>query len=292
MDSEVKILQAHFEELQKVVKEKDEIISKAELKEREISILAAERTRKELEAEFDLQIQRIEKELRIQNAAQIQANHQIVKKMQNEIEKHTKEKEDLSSKFSKLKEDFEETKTKLAEAEDQKRKMENTIQRSNQQTEKLLKETKRQLEDSEKSRQKEAAKLNAVINGLRKEHLGQYRHHHEYAHQPHVQFHLLDGGVGIHHAHACDDVDVERGLRQPRFGGVHNVEPIPAYGWTFMPAPEPIPCGWGAVAPEPIPCGWGAVAPEPMPADWVGPVAPPPIGAGGAAFAPCPIILI
>uniref|UniRef100_A0A914DB44 Uncharacterized protein n=1 Tax=Acrobeloides nanus TaxID=290746 RepID=A0A914DB44_9BILA len=78
MDSEVKILQAHFEELQKVVKEKDEIISKAELKEREISILAAERTRKELEAEFDLQIQRIEKELRIQNAAQIQANHQVV----------------------------------------------------------------------------------------------------------------------------------------------------------------------------------------------------------------------
>ena len=36
------------------------------------------RTRKELEAEFDLQIQRIEKELRIQNAAQIQANHQVV----------------------------------------------------------------------------------------------------------------------------------------------------------------------------------------------------------------------
>lgn len=53
--------------------------------------------------------------------------------MQNEIDRHLKDKESLNSELAKIKSDLEETRKNLESIETEKKRLENIVQRSNQQ---------------------------------------------------------------------------------------------------------------------------------------------------------------
>ena len=70
-------MRKEMKEVKREMALKDEKMNKRELREREIALVTEQRVRNEVQKEFDAEIEKIARELRIQNAAQIEANNHV-----------------------------------------------------------------------------------------------------------------------------------------------------------------------------------------------------------------------
>lgn len=79
----MKEMRLKMDMMRRDLESKQEKIGKRELKERELVIVTTEKVRRELEAEFALEIEKVKKELQLQNQAQIKANQQVRREPRN-----------------------------------------------------------------------------------------------------------------------------------------------------------------------------------------------------------------
>uniref|UniRef100_A0A915ECI7 Uncharacterized protein n=1 Tax=Ditylenchus dipsaci TaxID=166011 RepID=A0A915ECI7_9BILA len=168
-DLEMKEMRQKLDLMRRELDSKSEKIGRKELKERELIITTTNKVRKELELEFAEEIAKIQKELRIQNLAQVEANQQIVRKVQNDLQKKEKEKEAYKVEALKAVAEIESCQRSLRQYENEKKKFESVMLKSKQQSEKLVMDSRRQMEEIEKSKTKETGRLNEIVTAIKKE---------------------------------------------------------------------------------------------------------------------------
>uniref|UniRef100_A0AC35GWP4 Uncharacterized protein n=1 Tax=Panagrolaimus sp. PS1159 TaxID=55785 RepID=A0AC35GWP4_9BILA len=112
---------------------KDEKMNKRELREREIALITEQRVRKEVEKEFNTEIEKIAKELRIQNAAKIEANNHIINKLNKEILNHKTQIETTKLKLNETTEELLLLKKDNAMLEADKKRLEEHLNKASQQ---------------------------------------------------------------------------------------------------------------------------------------------------------------
>ncbi|KAH7730458.1 Protein T15B7.15 [Aphelenchoides avenae] len=169
MELEMKELRLKIDMMRRDLESKQEKIGKRELKERELVIVTTEKVRRELEAEFAQEIEKVKKELQLQNQAQIKANQQIVRKVQSDLVEKEKDREHLVIELGKTHGELDAYKKAKELLETEKKRLEMLVQKAGQQTERLLKDSKRQLEDSEKTRAKELQRHAEIESALKKQ---------------------------------------------------------------------------------------------------------------------------
>ena len=77
LELEMTEMQKLLESLRKELAAKEEKMNLREIREREIALVTEKKVREEVQKEFDSEIAKIAKQLQIQNAAQIEANHYV-----------------------------------------------------------------------------------------------------------------------------------------------------------------------------------------------------------------------
>ncbi|KAI1724437.1 hypothetical protein Ddc_05674 [Ditylenchus destructor] len=166
---ELKEMRQKLDVMRKELDSKSEKIGRRELKDRELVMVTTEKVRRELEVEFAEEIQKIQKELRIQNLAQVEANQQIVKKVQNDLLRREKEKEYYHIEMLKAQAECESLGKTLQQYEMEKKRFEGIAQKGKQQSEKMIADSKRQLDEMEKARTRETQRFADTMTAIKKE---------------------------------------------------------------------------------------------------------------------------
>lgn len=114
LELELKEAQQNMDKIQHELDEKNKLIGERELKQRELIIITTEklaffvhfwqffvfRVRKELEIEFAKEVEKIKKELQIQNRAVLEGNQHVVKKIKLQLKKTEEERDHNKSEVS------------------------------------------------------------------------------------------------------------------------------------------------------------------------------------------------
>ncbi|CEF61993.1 Hypothetical protein SRAE_1000026900 [Strongyloides ratti] len=169
MKLEMEGLYERIEEMKKVLDEKNEKISKKELKEREVAIITSDKVKKEMEIEYAEKIAKIKEELQVQNMAELCASNEIGRKLKDEIKNKNLEINVYQDEIKSLFERIETLEKTIENYEKEREKMKNQIAKVGSQTEKSIKEYKKLMEACEKSKTKEIQKRDKIINDLKKE---------------------------------------------------------------------------------------------------------------------------
>uniref|UniRef100_A0A0N5CDS7 GRIP domain-containing protein n=1 Tax=Strongyloides papillosus TaxID=174720 RepID=A0A0N5CDS7_STREA len=169
MKLEMEGLYERIEEMKKVLDEKNEKISKKELKEREVAVITSDKVKKEMEIEYAEKIAKIKEELQVQNMAELCASNEMGRKLKDEIKNKKLEIDVLKDDVKNLHERIEELEGTIENYEKEREKMKNQLTRVGLHTEKSIKEYKKMIEDSEKSKAKEIQKREKIIAELKKE---------------------------------------------------------------------------------------------------------------------------
>ncbi|KAE9548832.1 hypothetical protein FO519_007951 [Halicephalobus sp. NKZ332] len=93
LELEMTEMQKVVESLKKELSKKEEKMNLREIREREIALMTEKKVREQVQKEFDSEISKIARQLKIQNAAQIEANHHNLRKMT--LEKHSDQNQKL-----------------------------------------------------------------------------------------------------------------------------------------------------------------------------------------------------
>uniref|UniRef100_A0A7E4W9C7 Myosin_tail_1 domain-containing protein n=2 Tax=Panagrellus redivivus TaxID=6233 RepID=A0A7E4W9C7_PANRE len=171
MELELAEMRKTIDDLRQAVALRDEKINKRELREREIALVTEQKVRDEVQKEFQSEIAKISKELKLQNAVQVEANNAIMKKLNSKIEEEQRNLAETRLKAKETIEDLARAQKTIAVHEHDKKRLEEHLQKAKQQTDKLLRESKKHLEDSEKLRLKDLARHNENANAMRAENL-------------------------------------------------------------------------------------------------------------------------
>ncbi|CAD5211489.1 unnamed protein product [Bursaphelenchus xylophilus] len=169
MDLELKEMRQTIEDLKKELEEKNEKIGKRELKERELIIITTEKVRKELEKEFEEEIIKVKKEMRIQNMAHMEANQHLVKKAKADLHKALRERDSLLSSKRKAEAEVEIMREEAKKSEMEKKRVDKILQNFNDEAEKKLKQTEKRLADCEDLRLRDAQENEEKIMKMNKE---------------------------------------------------------------------------------------------------------------------------
>uniref|UniRef100_A0AC35UGV3 Myosin_tail_1 domain-containing protein n=1 Tax=Rhabditophanes sp. KR3021 TaxID=114890 RepID=A0AC35UGV3_9BILA len=169
MKLEMEGLYERMEEMKAELEEKNEKISKKELKEREIAIITSDRVRKEMDVEHAEKIAKIKTELQVQNIAELSASNEMGRKLKEQIREKERNIEGLQRQVDSFEEKVEELSHIIDNNERDKEKVESQVQRISAQNDKALKEIRKMFEDSEKSKLREIEKREKRISDLRKE---------------------------------------------------------------------------------------------------------------------------
>uniref|UniRef100_A0A0K0FGU1 Uncharacterized protein n=1 Tax=Strongyloides venezuelensis TaxID=75913 RepID=A0A0K0FGU1_STRVS len=169
MKLEMEGLYERIEEMKKVLDEKNEKISKKELKEREVAIITSDKVKKEMEIEYAEKIAKIKEELQVQNMAELCASNEMGRKLKGEIKNKKLEIDVLKDEVKNLHERIEKLEGTIESYEKEREKMKIQLTRVGLNNEKSIKEYKKMIEDSEKSKAKEIQKREKIITELKKE---------------------------------------------------------------------------------------------------------------------------
>uniref|UniRef100_A0A0K0E0E7 Cilia- and flagella-associated protein 157 n=1 Tax=Strongyloides stercoralis TaxID=6248 RepID=A0A0K0E0E7_STRER len=169
MKLEMEGLYERIEEMKKVLEEKNEKISKKELKEREVAIITSDKVKKEMEIEYAEKIAKIKEELQVQNMAELCASNEIGRKLKEEIKNKDVEINIYQDNIKNLFERIEEFEKTIENYEKEREKMRNQLAKVGSQTEKSIREYKKLMEACEKSKSKEIQKREKIISELKKE---------------------------------------------------------------------------------------------------------------------------
>ncbi|KAI6186667.1 hypothetical protein M3Y98_00157400 [Aphelenchoides besseyi] len=149
LELELKESQQQLELLQKEIDEKNEKIGKRELKERELIIITTEKVRKELEVEFAQEIEKVKRELQIQNLAQTEANLHIVKKVKADMQRVEQERSHIQLELQRALNDLEAKNQAYTAMEKEKQRLDAVMQKTNDAANQRLDDMHQQLEKLE-----------------------------------------------------------------------------------------------------------------------------------------------
>ncbi|KAI6241973.1 hypothetical protein M3Y99_00273300 [Aphelenchoides fujianensis] len=149
LELELKEAMEKVEALEKEIEDKNEKIGKRELKERELVIITTERVRKELEIEFAQEIEKVKRELQIQNLAQMEANLHIVKKVKADMQKVEQERAVVQTEMNRLVGELEAKQQAYAAMEKEKQRLDAVMQKANDAANQRLHDLHRTLEKAE-----------------------------------------------------------------------------------------------------------------------------------------------